>query len=90
MAEKHLASRERQIKTPMRYHPTPVIMVKTNETSDCSFMLARMWGKELTCQLLVTVQTGAATIGISVAVIQKAPPPKKNNKRKGLLQDAAL
>ena len=51
-----------QIKTPLRFHLTPVRMAK---------MLARMWRKRDTPQLLLGLEAVTTTLEISLAVLQK-------------------
>lgn len=75
MAEKRLmkcstssAIRKMQIKTTLKFHPTPVRMAKTQRTVRAGERMS----KAITHPLLVRLQTCAAITEISVSVPQEA------------------
>jgi hypothetical protein len=77
MAEKHLKKystslviREMQIKTTLRFHPTPVRMAKIKILGD-SRCWGRLWRKRNTPPLLMGLQAGTITLEISLVVPQK-------------------
>ena len=64
-----LAIREMQIKTTMRYHLIPVRVANINKSTNK--MLERMRRKGNPSALLVGMQTGEATVEISMEFPQK-------------------
>ena len=77
MANKHmkrcstsLIIRERQIKTTMRYHLTPVRMAVIQKSTNKQ-MLERVWRKGNPLTLLMGMQTGTATMENSVEMPSK-------------------